>query len=323
MDAFSYLASLLGGTAFAIAAATFLAKKLVTQWLQRDLLVAGESLKRGTEELKSTLALEKGKELEQFKGTMALEKGRELEQFKVELGFEKSNELEQIRAALSLSRDQAGWRQEAVSARNDRIRAEVLRWANPILGAIQELERRLVNILEDHAEVALSPSLSKGVAEGWSIRYDYFMPSTLYLFAQYFYWVRRLQIEMSFELFETQADKDKFFEHIGAVGAALGNHPMDGWRGSYAGDTQVFSLQQRAIAAAMTVRSDGSRCMEVDEFMDAWLDSPLSDALCPLKALLEGVDASSAARWFRLEQVHVALRAFKAHCVAILKAPAA
>jgi len=321
MDAFSYLASLFGGTAFAIAVATFLAKKLVTQLLQRDLLDAGEKLKRGTEELKSTLALEKGKELEQFKGSLALAKGKELEQFKVELGFEKSSELEQIRAALSLYRDQAAWRQEAASARNDRLRAEVLRWANPILGAIRELEHRLFNILEDHAEVALSPS--KDVAQGWSIRYDYFMPSTLYLFAQYFYWVRRLQVEMSFELFETQADKDKFFEHIRAVGGALGNHPMDNWKGSDAGDTQVFSLQQRAIAAAMTVRSDGARCMEVDEFMDAWLDPPLSDTLSPLKALLEGVDASSAARWFRLKQVHVALRAFEAHCVAILKAPAA
>ena len=46
----------------------------------------------------------------------------------------------------------------ARTARTDRIRQEVIRWANPILGAVIELERRLKNILSDEGNLALSPN---------------------------------------------------------------------------------------------------------------------------------------------------------------------
>jgi hypothetical protein len=47
------------------------------------------------------------------------------------------------------------------------------------------------------------------------------MPSTLFLFAEYFAWIRLLQERLSFELFESQETKDRFFAAIWGVTKAL------------------------------------------------------------------------------------------------------
>ena len=57
---------------------------------------------------------------------------KELEQFKVNI----TKELEQFKTNIT-----------AQGLREERIRKEIIRWANPILGAVQELNNRLDNIL--------------------------------------------------------------------------------------------------------------------------------------------------------------------------------
>lgn len=307
MDIFTAVMGLFGGTATAILIVTYLSKLLVTHLLKRDL-----------ERVKIAQKAQADEQLKAFEDSLRAKTERDLAAAKEALTRSTGQELERLKSELSLVRDQAGWAHAAASARNERLRSEVLRWANPILGAVKDLKSRLYNILANGAEVALNPGRSADIETGWSIRYDYFMPSTLYLFGQYFYWVRRLQVEMSFEMFTSHSEKDDFFRHIDAVRAALGDWPMRAWNGERAGDAQVFSLQQRAIAAAMTIRKDDSRCIDVDEFMEGWLDPPMADALAPLRTLLESVDSNSRVRWFRLQQVLIAIENLENHCRALL-----
>ena len=43
--------------------------------------------------------------------------------------------------------------------KEERVRLEIDRWSNPILGAVRGLHRRLANILDDDAFVALHSDL--------------------------------------------------------------------------------------------------------------------------------------------------------------------
>src|SRR5947209_9609365 len=107
--------------------------------------------------------------------------------------------------------------------REDRIREQIVRWAPPISRAVGDLEHRLHNILYWGGGLALSKD---GQAPpGWSITYDYFMPSTLYLFALYFARIEMLWEELSFELFQSEQDRNEFFKAINTVSQALGRLP--------------------------------------------------------------------------------------------------
>jgi len=116
-------------------------------------------------------------------------------------------------------------------ARQERIREEVLRWTNPILGAVEGLESRLENILNDGLYLALDPRHAgekRPAHLDWAASYNYTMPSTLFLFAEYFAWIRLLQERLSFELFESQDTKDRFFAATWSVTKALASWPRAG-----------------------------------------------------------------------------------------------
>jgi hypothetical protein len=138
------------------------------------------------------------------------------------------------------------------AARGDRIRQQVVHWSNPIFGSVMDLEHRLDNILDDSGYLALSPETEHEVKTGWSIRYDYFRPSTVYLFCQYFCCIRLLQESLSFELFEKHQFKDEFFESVYAVGEKLSDYPLQELINCQQ-DAQVFNPQQRALGEAVTV----------------------------------------------------------------------
>lgn len=59
------------------------------------------------------------------------------------------------------------------AAADDRIRAEVLAWANPVLAAVRQLERRLDNILLKDGFVGLDPNFAQP-DPNWSLKHDYF-----------------------------------------------------------------------------------------------------------------------------------------------------
>ncbi|HUK19734.1 MAG TPA: hypothetical protein VLW65_25115 [Bryobacteraceae bacterium] len=211
---------------------------------------------------------------------------------------------------------------ETQAKSDERIKREIVLWANPILDAAISLEKRLHNILKDEGYKALDPGYTP--AE-WSITSAYMVPSTLYLFGRYFCWIQLLRLELSFELFRSSKEKDEFFKSIDAVAGALGNYPpsydaqnkpvyYDG-DGS---DTQVFRLQQQGIGELLTVRrKDGRACQSYAHFCSKFADATYQNLLGPVYRLIECVTPSQK-RWRRLMAVDDALGRLIAHCNALL-----
>jgi hypothetical protein len=205
--------------------------------------------------------------------------------------------------------------------RKERIRDEVLRWANPVLGAVTGLESRLTNILDDGLFVALDPRRAgeeRPVDEDWAIGYEYALESTLFLFAEYFAWIRLLQERLSFELFETQETKDRFFDAIWDVSNALSRWPDEKVMGG-GSDAQVFVLQQRAIGELLVHREEERpRVLSYPEFLAAReSDARFDRVLAPLASLLTGVRPQTK-RWQRLEGTRLAVGGLRQHCDQLL-----
>ena len=287
----------LGGAALLLGAVAWLIRALINALFKRDLKTLEIRMKSSAD--------------------------RELELLKAEMQKSAGSELEALKDRLQRGREQDTRSAEATQARGAWIRGEIHRWANPILGSVRDLESRLRNILKRSAYPALqrNPVAPHSIPQNWSISYDYFMPSTLYLFAQYFYWVRRLQEQLGFELFESQADKDAFLGELWNVSNALGRWPLLEDQTCTGRDAQVFNLQQRGIGEAVTVRGEVSRCMGFDEFMDAWEDPPLSEQLAPLRLLLDDLVADDSCRWKRMEAVFEAVQGLEEHCRKVLRLP--
>src|SRR5215210_7451202 len=126
----------------------------------------------------------------------------------------------------------SGWASATLrrrEAKAERIRQEVLVWTNPVLGAVRGLESRLGNILSKKLYLGLDPDQAheeRPVGSDWSMDYEYVMESTLFLFAEYFAWIRLLQERLSFELFESEATRARFDAAIWDVSNEIGNLPL-------------------------------------------------------------------------------------------------
>lgn len=225
-------------------------------------------------------------------------------------------------ARLEVSKQQELQAMTREKERQDRVRQEIIKWTNPILGAVESLRHRLENVIERDGYLALSKEGASKIDVNWSIDYDYFMPSTLYYFGQYFAWVQMLREELNFELFQIQATKDTFLAAIEAVTKALSHFSLNG---SCPGqDTQVFRLQQRAIGELLIVRENGNRrCISYPDFLNSLSSSPFEQQMKPLKALLEGISPTpkNNCRWVRLNVTHAALVELETHCNALLRPP--
>lgn len=216
-------------------------------------------------------------------------------------------------------------------ARNERLREEVLRWANPILNAVLGLRSRLRNILEDKLCLALSSSSAEAkrpVDPDWAVSYEYVMPSTLFLFAEYFAWVQLLRERVSLELFESQESRDQFLQATWAVTKGLGSWGEDGAKAAGldedpapAGpDTQVFALQQRAIGELVIDRDhDPPRIITYRAFLDSLeTDARVASLFEPLRVLVEDIKPGTK-RWRRLEATLAALNALESECRTVLR----
>jgi hypothetical protein len=235
----------------------------------------------------------------------------------------------------------SGWASATLrrrEAKAERIRQEVLLWTNPVLGAVKSLESRLGNILSDKLYLGLDPTQAREerpVQSDWSMDYEYVMESTLFLFAEYFAWIRLLQERLSFELFESQETRARFDAAMWDVSNEIGHLPLpakfiskkppekpvgkqkDGHEDK---DAQVFALQQRAIGEFLIDREAGTpRVRGYPEFLEAReRDERFTRALAPLVTLLQGITPCTAKRWRRLEATLGALGKLKDECDQVL-----
>lgn len=229
--------------------------------------------------------------------------------------FKRQEIIDTLRADLQKEKHKSNLEVEQLM--KERIRQEIVRWANPILGAVRDLEKRLKNILHDGGYLALSEKYQEKVNPKWSITYDYFMNSTLYLFSQYFSWVRMLQEDLSFELFQSHLEKDQFFEAVEKVATSLASFPPN--FKCTGKDTQVFRLQQRAIGELMIVReAQRKRCLSYPEFIEKLNSADFELHLKSLKALLQDLDRKFDCKWKRINATHKALGKLRDHCEELL-----
>lgn len=148
------------------------------------------------------------------------------------------------------------------------------------------------------------------------------MNSSLFLFGQYFAWIRMFEEELSFELFESQKEKDEFTKAIRSVSKALGGFPPKSYTCS-GQDTQVFNLQQRAIGELFIVGdNENRRCITYPEFLEKQDNWEFSRHLEPLRNLLERITPPDTdCRWKRLEAVRKALVYLESQCRELLVLP--
>jgi len=213
-----------------------------------------------------------------------------------ELRVRSTYEIERVRHAQQAEMERFRTLLQIEVASDERIRAEIVKWANPIFGAVSSLEGRLENIINNHGYLALKPGFAQ---PGWSVTHDYFMQSTLFAFSEYFCWVRMLEERMSFEMFRSQEQKNAVFRAFAEVAAALRSFPppfdCDG------DDAQVFIFQQRAIGEMM-MREIGGRpaCLPYHEFEMKFQEVEVAARIAPLKSLLENLSPQSDCRWKRV-----------------------
>lgn len=208
--------------------------------------------------------------------------------------------------------------------RRERVRQDTLRWANPILGAVNDLKHRLDNILDAAGHDALREGYN-GQTPEWSVTYDYFMSSTLYVFGQYFAWVRLLQEEMNPEVFPSRQAADTFFRAVWNVADCLLEWPPTRYScADKRRDTQLFSFEQRAIGELFILRhpDTGRRwCMSYPDFLQKKDDPQFVPHLEPLLSLLKNlsVDSEGDCRWSRLVATRQALGELRDHCERLLR----
>lgn len=217
------------------------------------------------------------------------------------------NEIERQRETIRLEQEKE---------KDERIRQEVIRWANPILGAVKDLHGRLDNILRQGGYLALRPEYKE--SSQWSISYDYFIRSTLYLFGAYFAYTEALVDELNFELFRDQEEKENLFQALASVGRALGSFPP-AYRCSGM-DRQVFHLEQSSMGSALLRRDDDRvRCISYPDFLEKLDNEKTSLIFSPMRKLLENLEPNSDnCRWKRIEATDGALAEVDAVCQRIL-----
>ena len=205
-------------------------------------------------------------------------------------------------------------------ASTERIREELLRWSNPILGSVKALRERLENVLKHEGYLGLSLDCKDRVNPNWSITYDYFMSSTVYLFCQYFCYLELLRENLRFEIFQDHEEKDLFFDKSRKVGKALSSFPNKALDSlPQEGDMQVFNLQQRMLGEIVTVRDgDVARCMKYSEFLAMWKEADSNGALNPLVEFLRDLNETNVRRWRRLELMKAALDELYKECESLI-----
>ncbi len=206
---------------------------------------------------------------------------------------------------------------ETTAAADDRLRKEVVRWANPILNAVNDLDYRLRNILELEGYVALDPATASSDPQ-WSMTYDYFLDSTLYLFAQYFCQIHLLRQELSFEVFGTHEKKVAFAEPILAVEKSIGDYSASFKFDGTGNDRQVFRFRQRAIGELLTNPvAKAPSCIAFPTYLIKKADSQFVAAFDPLQKFVDKLKPGER-RWARLLCTCEALGELRSECEKLL-----
>jgi hypothetical protein len=227
-------------------------------------------------------------------------------------------DIEHLKAELRDESNRLKTGMETSAATDERLRKEVVRWANPILNAVNDLDYRLRNILEDEGYKALD-SATPSRDPNWSMTYDYFLDSTLYLFGQYFCQIHLLRQELSFELFGTHEKKGSFADAILAVEKGIGDYSESFKFEGDGNDRQVFRFQQRAIGELLTnAQAKPPSCVAFPSYLTRKTEPQFVSAFDPLKQLVDKLKPGER-RWARLRWTRGELAKLRTECEKLLQ----
>ena len=251
--------------------------------------------------------------VEKFKADVKHEHDESLATFKQKLEKELNHIQHEHDKALAAYQEQL----TAKAKSDERILREILAWANPIQEAAKSLHGRLCNILNRKGHKALHPGFSD---PDWSINYEYFKRSTAYVFGQYFCWINMLRLEMSFELFRTQAEKVALFAKIDTVSKALADYGPPVYCGT-GHDSQIFRIHQQAMGELLSARRSGRRTCRGSAFFDSKENDPqYQAAFQPVFDLIDKLEPEEK-RFERMKVTLAALKELIRHCDDLLKVP--
>lgn len=183
-----------------------------------------------------------------------------------------------------------GWRRET--------RDVVRRYTAPLLRSAEQLERRInesINHESDH----------------WFEQSEYFRLSTLYVFGEYFGWVRILERSFGFLPFESSKKGERFYKRLHGVFRALTSHAyfrkeVDQEK---VGESGIQRLMLSAIGETM-ISPDQAQPIEFTVFATKYAnDAQFRQWFLPLEEFLEKAHPEDPLCWDRLILTGAHLRA--------------
>lgn len=177
------------------------------------------------------------------------------------------------------------------------------KYSNPILLACSDLTDRIDNIIARSGHIVLHEGWEP--SPSWPITHEYFLGSTMYLFARYFCWVDIFRREVQFLDFGEDETNKRVRDFMEEVEQALSS---DSPNKEAKPDIQVYRQQQRAIGEIMSVGQDGDICLGYSDFCEKMKAERFANWLTPLKALVLNIEQMDGSfRWTRLALVRSAL----------------
>ncbi|MDD2383128.1 MAG: hypothetical protein PHN18_02965 [Sulfurospirillaceae bacterium] len=209
-----------------------------------------------------------------------------LEKYKNELKIELENEKNEIKKLYE---------------KDNRKFEELKKWTNPVLSSVNGLIGRLDYFINKNGKKALLED---------ELEYNYYMPSSLYYFAQYLCWIQVLKEEINYEIFNEKKDEKDFFNAIHSVNVNLR---------STAFMTPIYSLQQRQIAEMMISHENGKRiCKSYYEFEENYKSEKFRLIIFPIEKLIQGINGEISNEE-QLRAICSSLSELKKCCTKVLK----
>ena len=205
---------------------------------------------------------------------------------------------------------------QAEGERDERVRAELVKWSNDVIAAVDDLHARLGSVLYHNSYLALDPAFVRRADSMWSATYDYYMTSTLFLFGQFLGWLQLLREDVNIEIFDNAEENRSLASAMLNVSKSLGDFPLTHCMGR---DAQLFRLQQRAIADLFIVdEGDEHRTLRYHEFTERMAKTEFAVHFQPLTEMLAGVRPDGDCRWQRLEHLYGSIARLQGICQTVL-----
>lgn len=167
----------------------------------------------------------------------------------------------------------------------------------PLLRSAEALERR-INILVNNEE------------HRWLESDEYFRLSTLYVFGEYFGWIRIVEQSFGFLPFESSRKGSKFNLRLNGVFRALSSHAyFRGESEQEVSDSLIERFKLTAVGEVM-INADGNRVIEYTDFVQRYQnDARFRSWFEDLEAFLIAATPDDSLRWDRLILTGAHLRA--------------